>query len=80
MIFEEGLEDLVLANDLATRDVYTLKPENNINEAMELFARLDVEQLPVVRSEDAGKVIGMVNRGDVIAAYNREVLVAGFER
>lgn len=80
MIFEEGLEDLVLANDLATRDVYTLKPENNINDAMELFARLDVEQLPVVRSEDAGKVIGMVNRGDVIAAYNREVLVAGFER
>jgi len=80
MIFEEGLEDLVLANDLATRDVYTLKPENNINEAMELFARLDVEQLPVVRSEDAGKVIGMVNRGDVIAAYNREVLVAGFDR
>jgi CIC family chloride channel protein len=80
IIFEEGLEDLVVARDLATRKVEYLKPENNLNEAMELFAKLDVDQLPVVRTDNVSKAIGMVNRGDVIAAYNREVLVHGFDR
>jgi CIC family chloride channel protein len=80
MIFEEGLEDLVVASDLATHKVYSLVLENNLNEAMEIFANLDVEQLPVVRANDSKKVIGMINRGDVVAAYNREVLVSEFER
>ncbi|MFQ6614742.1 MAG: CBS domain-containing protein [Fidelibacterota bacterium] len=80
MIFEEGLEDLVIASELATRKVLVLKPENNLNEAMELFAKLDVEQLPVVKQDHSREVIGMVNRGDVVAAYNREVLVSEFDR
>ncbi len=80
MIFEEGLEDLVIASELSTKKVMTLLPDNNLNEAMELFAKLDVEQLPVVKSGDSKKVIGMINRGDVVATYNREVLVSGFDR
>ena len=47
---------------------------------MELFAKLDVEQLPVIGQDDPKRVIGMVYRGEVVAAYNREVLVAGFDR
>jgi hypothetical protein len=47
---------------------------------MEMFAKLDVEQLPVVRRDDPKRVIGMVNRGEVLAAYNREVLVSGFDK
>jgi CBS domain-containing protein len=47
---------------------------------MEIFAQLDVEQLPVVRSDDRVKVIGMVTRGDVLSSYNREILVSGFDR
>ena len=46
---------------------------------MELFAQLDVEQLPVVHNNDIKRVIGMVNRGEVVAAYNREVLVSEFD-
>ena len=80
MLFEENLGDLVVANDLKVKSVVTLTPENNLNQAMELFAKLDVEQLPVVLQNDPKRVIGMVNRGEVVAAYNREVLVAGFDR
>jgi CIC family chloride channel protein len=79
-MFEEGLLDLVVASTLATPKVEILVPENNLNEAMEIFARLDVDQIPVVRQDNPKKVIGMVNRGDVIAAYNREVLVHSFDR
>ncbi len=80
MFFVEGLEDLVVAGELATKKVLFLKPDQNLNEAMELFARLDVDQLPVVTGEDSRKVIGMLNRGDMVAAYNREVLVSEFGR
>ena len=80
MIFEEELGDLIVANDLKVKSVMTLTPENNLNQAMEMFAKLDVEQLPVVRRDDLKRVIGMVNRGEVVAAYNREVLVSGFDR
>ena len=80
MLFEEDLGDLIVANDLKVPSVKTLTPENNLNEAMEIFADLDVEQLPVVLKDDLNRVIGMVNRGEVVAAYNREVLVSGFDR
>ncbi|MGV7221858.1 MAG: chloride channel protein [Nitrospinales bacterium] len=80
VIFEEGLADLVVANDLATKNVVTLSPSHNLNEAMEIFATLDVDQLPVVKVGDDKKVIGMLTRGDVIAVYSREVLVHDFER
>ena len=79
MIFEEELADLVVANDLSVKPVRFLTPENNLNQAMELFAQLDVEQLPVVHNNDVKRVIGMVNRGEVVAAYNREVLVSEFD-
>ncbi|MEO2044020.1 MAG: CBS domain-containing protein, partial [Nitrospinaceae bacterium] len=80
MLFEEDLGDLIVANDLKVPSVKTLTPENNLNEAMKIFADLDVEQLPVVLKDDLNRVIGMVNRGEVVAAYNREVLVSGFDR
>ena len=80
MFFEDSLGDLVVAKDLATRKVVCLTPIHNLNKAMEHFAKLDVEQLPVVQMDDPKKVIAMVNRGDVIATYNREVLVSEFDR
>ena len=80
MIFEEELGDLVVANDLSVKPVKYLTPDNNLNQAMELFAQLDVEQLPVVQKNDVKRVIGMVNRGEVVGAYNREVLVSEIDR
>jgi chloride channel protein, CIC family len=74
VFFEEGLDDLIVARDLATREVQYLMPHQNLNEAMELFAQLDVEQLPVARSNDPQKAVGMISRADIVAAYNREIL------
>jgi chloride channel protein, CIC family len=70
----------VVANDLSVKPVKTLTPDNNLNQAMELFAHLDVEQLPVVHKDDLKRVIGMINRGEVVATYNKEVLVSEFDR
>ena len=80
VIFEEQLGDLLVAGELANTKVYSLTPQQNLNEAMEIFSQLDVDQLPVVRSEDKLKVIGMLSRGDMMASYNRAILVSGFDR
>jgi len=80
VIFEEQLGDLLIAGELANTKVYSLTPQQNLNEAMEIFSQLDVDQLPVVRSEDKLKVIGMLTRGDMMASYNRAILVSGFDR
>jgi len=80
VIFEEQLGDLLVAGELANTKVYSLTPQQNLNEAMEIFSQLDVDQLPVVRREDKSKVIGMLARGDMMASYNRAILVSGFDR
>jgi chloride channel protein, CIC family len=73
---KEGMEKAVLARDLATADVVTLKPNHNLNEALDKFSELDVEQMPVVSVGDPKKVIGLLLRSDVKAVYNREILVS----
>lgn len=80
VIFEDQLGDLLIAGELGNSKVYSLTPQQNLNEAMELFSQLEVDQLPVVRNDDNLKVIGMLARGDLMAAYNREVLVSEFDR
>jgi CIC family chloride channel protein len=73
---QEGTEETALARDLATLDVVVLKPNHNLNEALEKFSEMDVEQMPVVNVGDSKKVIGMLLRSDVQAVYNREILVS----
>ena len=76
---KEGTEETTLARDLATRDVTTLKPNHNLNEALAKFSEMDVDQLPVVTVGDPKKVIGLLLRSDVQAVYNREILVSGLK-
>ncbi|MBI5815626.1 MAG: chloride channel protein [Nitrospinae bacterium] len=68
------LADLVVAKEIATANVITVTVDNNLNEAMERFALKDIEQLPVVRPNEPKKVIGMLRRVDIMAAYKKEVL------
>ena len=74
MLDSQELCDLVVAKEIATEDVITVNENNNLNEAMEKFAMKDLEQLPVVDKDDPRKVIGMVGRMDVMAAYKKGVL------
>lgn len=76
----EGMEENVVARDLATSDVVTLKPNHNLNEALDKFSELDVEQIPVVKVGDSKKVIGLLLRADVQAVYNREILVSELKK
>ncbi|MGC8769302.1 chloride channel protein [Calditerrivibrio sp.] len=71
-VFEEGLEELVVASEICDKDAPTVIKENNLAEAIELIGTRNVELLPVVDEEN--RVIGIVTRRDIIATYNKEML------
>jgi CIC family chloride channel protein len=73
---QEDTVETALARDLRTKDVTALKPNHNLNEPLEKFSQLDLQQLPVVQAGDSRKMTGMLRRSDVQAVYNREILVS----
>lgn len=76
VMFEEDLKGVVVAKDMASTEVVSLSPKNNLNEALEKFATTDEAQLPVVDDKKPDRVIGMLSRGDIISAYNKKVLMS----
>lgn len=74
VLLEEKVTRIVNAGDIATEDVITITPDDDLNSAMEKFGQKDIEEIPVVDRYDPKRPIGMLKRRDVIAAYNKEVL------
>ncbi|MEG3225152.1 MAG: CBS domain-containing protein [Methanobacteriales archaeon Met13] len=69
--FDEIAEDMeraasIIIGEIMTHKVITIKGEATIADAAELMDKHDVKRLPVV--DDDGKLVGIVTRGDIIAA------------
>ncbi|MDF1526486.1 MAG: chloride channel protein [bacterium] len=71
---EEGLEYLVIARDVATTNVITITPSDSIQDALYKMGRNGISHLPVVEEDDREKVIGTLNKKDVMDIYNRAVI------
>lgn len=69
-LFHEDLKDLILVKELATLNVTTVCPEDNLYEVVKILGRKPAEILPVVESKGSGKIVGILSRRDVIEAYN----------
>lgn len=69
----ENLKDLLVARDLVSDSYPFLNPEDNLDHAMHLFGKTDIEEIPVLDPEDPGKLLGRVHETQVIQAYNREI-------
>jgi CIC family chloride channel protein len=65
------LRELALAADVMRGDVTPLRPEDRLDQAIELFADSDLMALPVV--EDGTRVVGVVKRADIATTYLRVV-------
>ncbi|MGH7741774.1 MAG: chloride channel protein [Candidatus Eiseniibacteriota bacterium] len=64
----------VIAHDIAARPAATLSPRDDLDAALQLLMKLDVEDLPVTEPSDPGRVLGILSRRDIIAAYARRRL------
>jgi CBS domain-containing protein len=49
--------------EVASRDVVTVGPQQNLDDALNLMAKHQVRRLPVV--EEGGRFVGVVSQGDV---------------
>jgi len=70
---EETLKRLVIARDVATTDVTTIRPSDNIQLALQEMGSRGISQLPVVAEDGGRKVIGTLSKKDVLAAYDKAV-------
>jgi chloride channel protein, CIC family len=80
---EPSLGSLVLAGELGTRDVVTVTSRTNLNDALRKLTQIDASELPVIEydlSAETGKpddrrrkVVAMLSRKDLIAAYQRRI-------
>jgi CIC family chloride channel protein len=69
---EDVLAPLVVAADLMHTQVPTLTPDENLDLALKVFG--DRDALPVLDPEDRRRVLRVLSRNAVIAAYNQAVL------
>ncbi|MFH1267350.1 MAG: chloride channel protein [Planctomycetota bacterium] len=72
-LVSNGAGDLILASDLATSPAATVTPDDNLHTALRCYAQRQIEELPVVSPEEPTRVICMLHRGEVIAAYDQRL-------
>ncbi|MBT4520642.1 MAG: CBS domain-containing protein [Halieaceae bacterium] len=60
--------------DIMTTELYTLTPEDSLQEARELMARHHIRHLPIVTSEE--ELVGLVTHRDILAAADSTVLAS----
>lgn len=70
----EALEPVLVASDIANLSPISVKPDDTLDMVIQLFARRNLDELPVIDPKDPGKIIGSVHRADVVDSYNHEVL------
>ena len=72
--FEEDLEMLALVRDIATKELVTVTPDQNLYDAFRRMGSNNVEQLPVVSAQNPHKVVGVITDHDVVRAYNKALM------
>ncbi len=75
LIYEEELKQIIRVKDIIrTINVLVVTADDTLNTAIEKFSRKDIEEIPVVNIFNRKKLVGMLKRGDVISAYDKELL------
>ena len=74
LVYEQGLEELIVAKELAASQVVTVTAEDNLDYALKKIGYRNIDYLPVVAKDNPRKIVGMISRRDIISAYNRTLL------
>jgi len=74
VLHDQQLEHLVVAKDIATKNVVTVYPGDSLYTALEKIAAKDFSILPVVSEESPNRLLGIVTRRDILGAYNSAVI------
>ncbi len=75
-VFEPHLEHIIVARDLATPHISTVKPSDNLKDALSLLAHKGRKGRDLVLVVDPGnpkKLIGILTRRDILTSYNKAI-------
>ncbi len=73
-LYDEAIWELANARDVMVTKIVSVTPDDDLNTALRRFTALNLDELPVLDTEDAGKLLGMLRRKEAIAAYNRRLM------
>jgi len=73
VLFSPEIEHLVVMKDIGTSEIIVATPSEDLNSVLKKFTTKNLDGLPVVEEGDHGRLIGMLNRREVIAFYNSAV-------
>jgi CIC family chloride channel protein len=69
----KGEGAIILAADLATSPVLTVNPKDDLHTALRRFTQKNIDEIPIVDPVESGKILGMLSRKHLIAAYHDRV-------
>ncbi len=72
VLFEEGMDQLLIARDFMSKAV-TVTPAESLKSALKKFIQYNYSQIPVIDIRNENRIIGILSHEDVIATYNKKI-------
>jgi CBS domain-containing protein len=69
VVAEAAVPETTSVGDVCSRDLISVEPDNDLEEALQLMARHQVRRLPVV---EKGRLVGMVAQADIALKENEK--------
>jgi len=70
VLFEESLNQIILAKDVATPNVVRVFWNDTLQNALDKMAPLQLDELPVVKEEAPEEIVAMISKRDIISYYH----------
>ncbi len=71
----EGLIDIVIAADMEESDVEVVTSRESLLDASRKMGLRDLDYIPVVESEESGRLVGLLSRADILEAYQTRLML-----
>ncbi len=73
VLFSREIEHLVVMRDICTTDLIVTTPAEDLNTVLQKFTLKNIDSLPVVKEDDPGVLLGLLDRRELNAFYNRQI-------
>jgi CIC family chloride channel protein len=73
----QSLAPVVVAADVANTEMEPVTPDDSLRTALQRLGVHGSHSIPVVEAGDSGRLLGVISRQEIFAAYDRELLQPG---
>jgi CIC family chloride channel protein len=78
-LLDPTLDQIVLAGEVANRNISVISEDGNLLQAINMFDRESFEQMPVVAYDNPRRVLGILSRNAVFSTYHALIVKHGEE-